>query len=237
MRLLAHGVSQGLITQLRGGNFRSGMVGAVAGGLSPAGDMLAQGVGNIVSRSVIAAVFGGLAAQASGGSFADGALSAAMVHLFNDEARRFPSPQELMKNLGFNRSGEKLGWGYCLSRMSQCWVARSAANEAKDAMRQAFPTVYNATDNQADAFRHAYWSMSIAQNYGYDIARSITNAYESDHDGSDVSSAMDIYNNHIGAVLGAANPNVISMDSKIELILNSMDKGFFINNTWNLEND
>ena len=84
MRLLAHGVSQGLITQLRGGNFRSGMVGAVAGGLSPAGDMLAQGVGNIVSRSVVAAVFGGLAAQASGGSFADGALSAAMVHLFND---------------------------------------------------------------------------------------------------------------------------------------------------------
>ncbi|UJS23592.1 RHS repeat domain-containing protein [Thiothrix winogradskyi] len=85
MRLLAHGASQGLITQLRGGNFRSGMVGAVAGGLSPAGDMLAHGGGNIVSRSVIAAVFGGLAAQASGGSFADGALSAAMVHLFNDE--------------------------------------------------------------------------------------------------------------------------------------------------------
>lgn len=85
LRWLAHGVSQGLVGQLRGGSFRSGFVGSVAGGLSPAGDMLAHGVGSVVSRTVIAAVFGGLAAEASGGSFSDGALSAAMVHLYNDE--------------------------------------------------------------------------------------------------------------------------------------------------------
>ncbi len=36
-------------------------------------------------RTAIAAVFGGLAAEATGGSFEDGAMSAAFTHLFNTE--------------------------------------------------------------------------------------------------------------------------------------------------------
>lgn len=85
---LAHGISQGVISQLRGGSFKSGFVGAIVGGLSPAGVMTQSGIGNTLSRTVIASVFGGLASQATGGSFADGAMSAAFAHLFNDEAAR-----------------------------------------------------------------------------------------------------------------------------------------------------
>ncbi|QLQ32202.1 MAG: hypothetical protein HZT40_12090 [Candidatus Thiothrix singaporensis] len=82
IRGAAAGFVGGLVGQLRGGSFRSGFVGSVAGGL-------AHGVGSAVSSTLVAAVFGGLAAEASGGSFSDGALSAAMVHLFNDEVKFF----------------------------------------------------------------------------------------------------------------------------------------------------
>lgn len=84
---LAHGISQGVITQLRGGQFKSGFVGGIIGKASDAalGEMGGNGPAAVAARTVTAAVFGGLAAEATGGSFADGALAAAMVHLFNDE--------------------------------------------------------------------------------------------------------------------------------------------------------
>lgn len=90
---LAHGVSQGVVAELRGGSFRSGFVGALAGHAT--GGMAAGVIGGvgggvtpglIAARTTVAAVFGGLAAEASGGSFGDGAVSAAATHLFNYEA-------------------------------------------------------------------------------------------------------------------------------------------------------
>ncbi len=43
---------------------------------------------NVGSSTAIASVFGGLASEASGGSFVDGAVSAAFTHLFNHKAGR-----------------------------------------------------------------------------------------------------------------------------------------------------
>ena len=84
-----HGIAQGTISELRGGNFRSGFVGAVAGSVAGGASGRVMGslgvASNVGSRTAVAGIFGGLAAKASGGSFEDGAVSAAFTHLFNDE--------------------------------------------------------------------------------------------------------------------------------------------------------
>jgi len=46
-----------------------------------------RGYGNAMSRTMIMAVVGGTAAVVGGGKFANGALTAAFVHMFNDEWR------------------------------------------------------------------------------------------------------------------------------------------------------
>ena len=81
---LAHGVAQGAISQLRGGKFKAGFVGAIIGGLSPA-TRVARQVGSFAG-AIVSAVFGGLAAVATGGRFGDGAMAAVMRHLFNEMA-------------------------------------------------------------------------------------------------------------------------------------------------------
>ena len=84
-QIFAHGIAQGVISELRGGSFKSGFVGASIG--KSAGLFMgdAGGAPAIALRTVTAAVFGGLASEATGGSFEDGAVSAALTHLFNDE--------------------------------------------------------------------------------------------------------------------------------------------------------
>ncbi len=46
------------------------------------------GAGKVFARTAIAATAGGISAELGGGKFANGALSAAFVHLFNGEARK-----------------------------------------------------------------------------------------------------------------------------------------------------
>jgi RHS repeat-associated protein len=86
---LAHGVAQGAIGEATGGDFVSGFVSGFAGHLSgtlTGGLEDVKGIGGIAIRTMIAATIGGTAAELTGGSFANGAVSAAFVHLFNDEA-------------------------------------------------------------------------------------------------------------------------------------------------------
>ncbi len=85
MTALAHGASQGAISEMRGGDFKSGFVGAFVASLSPAAKWVKTNAVPMPIRTMTAAALGGLASAATGGSFADGAYHAAMVHLFNDE--------------------------------------------------------------------------------------------------------------------------------------------------------
>ncbi|KZZ53855.1 hypothetical protein A3761_15865 [Oleiphilus sp. HI0123] len=78
-----HMVSQGVIADLRGDKFIHGAVSALA---SKIGSYATRGFGDPLSieRTVVVATFGGLASRATGGDFAQGAIQAAMVHLFNE---------------------------------------------------------------------------------------------------------------------------------------------------------
>lgn len=91
---LAHGAWGCMEGKMRGGDcgsgFRGGMAGAAwsnfgvgdAGGTDPT-------IGQRISNTMIHSVVGGLASVAGGGSFAQGAQSAAFAYLFNWLARRF----------------------------------------------------------------------------------------------------------------------------------------------------
>ncbi|SMN14533.1 Rhs family protein [uncultured Candidatus Thioglobus sp.] len=85
-KAIAHGLSQGAISQISGGNFKSGFISGSISSLS--GSYMEGNRGEslgIGGRTAVAATAGGIAAELGGGKFANGARSAAFVHLFNAE--------------------------------------------------------------------------------------------------------------------------------------------------------
>lgn len=75
-----HGVTQGGVADVAGGQFGEGFLGAFAGSI---GGPAVGGIEDSVVQTIIAAALGGTAAELGGGSFANGAASAAFVHVFN----------------------------------------------------------------------------------------------------------------------------------------------------------
>ena len=94
---IAHGVSQGAMTKLRGGRFKDGFLGAIiapiAGGLTKNVLSSTFNTTNVTMQKIIAITAGGVGAKAAGGSFQSGAMSAAFVYLFNDHGA--PHSKEL----------------------------------------------------------------------------------------------------------------------------------------------
>lgn len=74
-KALLHGVSQGEISELQGGDFRSGFLGGFTGELSAT---------YFKADGIMALVAGGTVSKLSGGSFANGAITAAFVAMYND---------------------------------------------------------------------------------------------------------------------------------------------------------
>jgi len=81
---MLHAVSQGVVSDLRGDKF---VHGAVSGIVAKIGGAHAEGLGDFAS-TVVVATFGGLASSAVGGDFTQGAMNAAIVHLFNELGER-----------------------------------------------------------------------------------------------------------------------------------------------------
>ena len=111
----------GVIAEIRGGKFIHGVVASLAGKVG--GQVSEQYFGKIgtgsqsdlFGRTAVSMMFGGLGAQASGGSFEDGAMRGLFVHLFNDNfiekagagtvkimAKAEAKFRERFKNLSFN---------------------------------------------------------------------------------------------------------------------------------------
>jgi len=81
------GVVGGAISEADGGSFRAGFTGAfVSAAISSPleGDISGESAGAVAERTVIAAVAGGTVSEIDGGSFANGAWSAAFQQLFNE---------------------------------------------------------------------------------------------------------------------------------------------------------
>jgi hypothetical protein len=102
-RASTHGLYQGGLTELAGGEFKSGFLSAFTS--SSAGSIMQfSGAGRdvfgtpgtdsyanaeyVTTRTVAAAVIGGAASELSGGKFANGAMTGAFTHLFGNEMAR-----------------------------------------------------------------------------------------------------------------------------------------------------
>ncbi len=65
---------------------------------------------------------------------------------------------------------------------------------------------WRGTDGHPDAFRHAYWSARLTQQFGEDWARAFTTAHEAVPGNRPTPEAMDLYNNSVGIRIGRENP-------------------------------
>jgi hypothetical protein len=89
----AHAVTGGVISDLRGGKFGHGFFSAgITKGLTPhfegAGGSDFEVNGYNVAEATIAGVLGGTISHMTGGKFANGAVTAAMGNLFNNQSKR-----------------------------------------------------------------------------------------------------------------------------------------------------
>jgi len=85
MKALAHGTSRAVIAKAQGQSATSGFwSGFAASGFSVG----SSGYGGVAGRTAIMATVSGTVSEATGGKFANGAVSGAFVHLFNAEGTR-----------------------------------------------------------------------------------------------------------------------------------------------------
>lgn len=86
----AHGIAQGAISAMRGDDFVHGFASGLAGTLAgnATGAINGEEFGHIIARTMVASAFGALGVKAAGGDAQAGAISAAIVHLYNDENHR-----------------------------------------------------------------------------------------------------------------------------------------------------
>lgn len=83
---------------------------------------------------------------------------------------------------------------------------------------------WQGNDGHRDAFRHAYWSARLAQEYGPEWARAFTSAHEGLEGNWANREAMDLYNNSIGIRIGAANRHA-SPERIAELVEQAVSRG------------
>lgn len=79
-------------------------------------------------------------------------------------------------------------------------------------------------DNQADAFRHAYWSARLTQAFGSDWAKEFTDAHESKPGNGAARDFMDRWNNELGITIAKENPNA-TPEELANLVFKAMQDG------------
>jgi RHS repeat-associated protein len=84
-KIVAHGVTGGVLSDVQGGKFAHGFASA---GFSEAAGPLTQGIDSQLGQGVAHALIGGTASKLSGGKFSNGAVTAAMGFAFNSLIHR-----------------------------------------------------------------------------------------------------------------------------------------------------
>lgn len=123
-KVMAHGVTGGVMSKLQGGKFGHSFASAsVTQAFAPGIDRIGGGASNYAGlRVAAAAVLGGTASKMSGGKFANGAVTAAFSRAFNDEIdhRSAKVRDEIMRGdkefievnstYDLERGGSAIGW-------------------------------------------------------------------------------------------------------------------------------
>jgi hypothetical protein len=82
------------------------------------------------------------------------------------------------------------------------WTAKKLGEEARSLTQRLFPDdplhPGRRRNDEADAFRHAYWNYRMTQTFGPERARAFANAHEISTPNPIGERQMDLYNNKIG---------------------------------------
>lgn len=82
-------------------------------------------------------------------------------------------------------------------------------------------------DGHRDAFRHAYWTIILAQTFGVDFARAYVTAHEGGPRNSRYREAMDLYNDYYGLELYLRYPNATGQQLQ-EILIAALEQGDLI---------
>ena len=92
----------------------------------------------------------------------------------------------------------------CVANPFDCNQAMNCRDKALQATISKFG--HQGHNNEADAFRHCYWSCCMAQKIGASEAKKFGDSHEESPNQPKCEKEMDLYNNNIGRNLGASNP-------------------------------
>lgn len=106
------------------------------------------------------------------------------------------SVEKLYKELQFNPDGAGI-YSVALRDVIGAHYARIFKDEAVKRVAELFPNI-EPTDNEADAFRHAYFSFRLADKIGDKRAKAFTDAYEISNLNKLGGRCMDLWNNREG---------------------------------------
>jgi hypothetical protein len=95
--------------------------------------------------------------------------------------------------------------------------------DAMDTTESTFPSGEH-HNNQADAFRHAYWSARITSVMGADYAKDFTTAHETDPKSERNEQFMDLHNNEVGITIGSQYSSRYPLAIKLQ-VLNALRNG------------
>jgi len=127
---LGHGITQGAMSALRGQKFKTGFISGIAGKVTGAViNNMDLALEDSFTKATIAALIGGIAAQASGGDFVEGAMTAMVVYLWNDGI--IEKTQKFTRETGLYKFGDYLGRAFGL-RDAQYPSAITTLPEYKD---------------------------------------------------------------------------------------------------------
>jgi RHS repeat-associated protein len=116
LRPLAHGVAGGVIEMAQGGKFSHGFFSSLVESMISS-SINVDKIGNQVERVMTAAVIGGTVSAVGGGSFANGAVTAAFRQMFNEDAH--PTKE---KWYGMVSTTGSVSWRFLAAEFGQVWV-------------------------------------------------------------------------------------------------------------------
>lgn len=98
-------------------------------------------------------------------------------------------------------------------------------DRAADEATKRYPTEGTDWGGRRDAFRHAYWNMMMADEFGTKFAYDFTTAHERQTDATDLQEAMDLYNNEMGRLAAAICTDAYADPHAPQYIQHLVDSG------------
>lgn len=142
-------------------------------------------------------------------------------------------PEEMYEALDFDPDG----WSeeaVALMNPLDALMVLQARDEAFAMTAQMFPD-QGAHNNDADAFRHAYWNYRMTQSIGGSEAKKFGDAHERDSGNEQGETLMDLYNNDVGRTL-AQDPENEGRPPE-EVILEAIEAGTLRTTPFEVESD